>query len=162
MKKKVSMLLVCLTSAVFISGAPVDKLHFRLMGFSISPLESDPGNNTYQALTMYLPSSEGFSPNVGVQTQPFEGSVKAYAALSEKQFQQMNIKLLKEKEVGTNQLVVEYAGALQSHSLHWYARAVLKNGRAYLVTATSTERQWSSMGAKLENCVDSFELEKGN
>ncbi len=55
---------------------------------------------------------------------------------------------------------MEYTGDMSGRTLQWYARAELKDGKAYLATATATQEQWPSVSAKLRACADSLTLAK--
>lgn len=160
MGKYAAALLVLWCGAATVGQEQVpNRLHFKTYGFSIQPLESPPGKASYQALLMYLPPSGGFNPNVNVVVQQFDGTIDAYAAVSKKQFRDLNFKLIKEAKIGRTGVQFEYSGALQGHAMHWYARAVSEGGKVYLVTATALDRQWPAVGEKLKTCVDSFKIE---
>ena len=108
------------------------------------------------AFMTFLPASDGFGPNINVNIQPYPGSMKEYVALSKTQFQKMSWTVIDEKQIGDGEWKVEYKGPMQGSDLHFYARALTKGGKVYLVTATAKESQWDSVGATLRNHVDSF------
>ena len=110
---------------------------------------------------MLLPPSDAFAPNVNVQIQPFTGTMKEYADLSEQQFNAASLVVLGETHTRTS-VLWEYSGMFRGRKLHWYARAELGEGKVYLVTATATESQWSTVSAQLKACVDSFRREEGD
>lgn len=141
------------------AGATVEKLTFKQAGFSIAPLDEQQ-QGPAQALIMFLPASNGFSPNVNVQIQPYPGRIDEYANLSKTQFKQIGFKVLAESKSNHSEVIFEYSGTLQGNNLHWYARAVQKNGTIYLITATATEEQWPKVADKLKECVNSFETIK--
>ena len=137
------------------------RLHFKENGFSIVPLEGKTDTAIYQSLMMFLPPSEGFAPNVNVQVQPYEGSMKEYVNLSKHQFKTAKLTVLNET-ITEKSVVFEYSGLFQDRELHWYAKAELKEGKIYLVTATAIESQWKTVATKLKTCVNSFKLDEGD
>jgi hypothetical protein len=134
---------------------PAGKLMFKAAGFTIAPLDEKPAGFA-QVLAMCLPASDGFAPNVNVQLQPYAGDLAAYAELTRSQFKDAGFKVLSDRNVDKSTLVLEYSGTFQGKALHWYCRATLQGGTAYLATATATEDQWPRVGAKLKGCVDSL------
>jgi len=110
-----------------------------------------------QPLMMFLSASEGFASNVNVQVQQYPNSLKEYAKISVQQFNQLNFKVLQNKQTETS-LVLEYSGIMQGNNMHWYAIAHKKGNNVYLVTATSTESQWKIHSKTLIECVKSFKL----
>jgi hypothetical protein len=127
-------------------------------GFSMDALEAPVGQTPMSAVMTFLPSSDGLAPNINVQIQPYPDTMKSYAELSKGQFTQMNWKAISDKLVGDNEWVVEYAGPMQGKDLHFYARALAKGGKVYLVTGTATESQWATLGDTIRKHVDSFKL----
>ena len=128
-------------------------------GFEIEALDGQAGDETVAALMMLLPPTDGFAANINVNIQPYKGSAKDYAKLSTGQFEQMKWKVITEELKGENEWRAEYTGALKAgEQLHFYARALSKNGHVYLVTATAKESQWATAGAKLRKHVDSMKL----
>ncbi|GAT34471.1 hypothetical protein TSACC_22896 [Terrimicrobium sacchariphilum] len=153
-----------LVGAVFLGGqflasvnaATVDLPQY---GFSIDALDAAPsGVAATTALITFLPPSDGFAPNVNVNIQPYPGNIASYAAMSKGQFESMKWTLISEKQVSGNEWMVEYTGATQGANLHFYARAISKSGKVYLVTGTAKETQWSTVSAVLRKHVDSFQV----
>jgi hypothetical protein len=142
------------------AGEADTRLQFKTNGFSIAPLECVSDTTPYQPVMMFLPATEAFAPNVNVQIQPYDGTLKDFVALSQQQFKAGGFTVLKEKMTEAT-VAWEYSGMLQGRKLHWYARALQKKNKIYLVTATATESQWVTVSAKLKNCVDSFRIEDG-
>ena len=68
----------------------------------------------------------------------------------------MSFVIIEEKIVEPTEWRVEYKGAMKGSELHFYARAVSKDSKVYLVTATAKESQWATVGSTLRNHVDSF------
>jgi hypothetical protein len=150
----------CGVATVLLLNSPLlaGTADFPQYGFQIDTLDSTVGSSPAQAVMMFLPVSDGFAPNVNVQIQPFSGSLKDYAALSKKQFDEMKFKLVSEQQKSDSEWVVEYSGAMQSLQLHWYARALLSNQKVYLVTATARDSQWAKIADQLKKNVESFKL----
>ena len=134
------------------------RLHFETLGFSIQPLEEAPQGRPYQALLMFLPASEGFSPSINVQIQPFAGTIAEYDQLSKRQFEAVGWTVASEKSTPES-MTWDFSGEQQGRDLHFYAKAVASGGSVYLVTATALASQWDRVGAQLKDCVDSFELD---
>jgi hypothetical protein len=118
------------------------RLHFKRSGFSINSLEAKPSEKGQQALIMLLPVSDGFAPNVNVMIQPHAGTAADYLELSKKQADALNLDVISLKQSGDNEVIVESTGELDNRKLHFYAKAILHNGNAFLATATATETQW--------------------
>jgi len=49
-----------------------------------------------------------------------------------------------------------HTGSMGDGDLHFYARAISKNGKIYLATATAKETQWSKLSDTLRQHVDSL------
>ena len=137
-----------------LSSLTAATIDFPEYGFLIDAIDTKPGTTT--PLVMYMPASEGFAPNINVTIQPYPASIKDYISLSKRQFQQMSWNIVKEEQSGDAEWTVEYKGAMQGNDFHFYARAVARDGRVYLTTATAKESQWSSIGDTLRKHVDSF------
>jgi len=161
MSRILTALLVCSCglAAVAVRQSP-GRLRFKSCGFSIEALEGQPGDGTYAALMMFLPPTKGFAVNVNVVIQPYSGTIDQYAALSRKQFVAAKFKVIRDAKVGKDGLLFEYSGRLQGRQLRWYARAILRGDKVYLVTATATKDQWPGVSGKLKACEDSFRIDK--
>jgi hypothetical protein len=158
MKVIAGLLLICLLITGGLAAASSNLLVFRENGFSIKPLEGDPGQQNYVALMMFLPASDAFSANVNVVMRPYQQTINDYVALTKKQFDKMGWRLLKAPRIDKTSAVFEYSGKMQGRGMHWYTKTVLRGNKVYLVTATATEEQWTSVSGKLKACVDSFQL----
>jgi len=152
--------LVCGVATAWLFNFPLlaGTADFPQYGFQIDTLDGTAGSSPTQVVMMFLPASDGFSPNVNVQIQPFSGTLKDYIALSKKQFDEMKIKLISEQQKNDNEWVTEYSGNMQGMSLHWYARAVLGNQKVYLITATANDSQWAKVSEQLKKNIESFKL----
>jgi hypothetical protein len=141
--------------------AQADTLALPQYGFQIDPLDTQASAVTTQALITFLPPSNGFAPNVNVQIQPYEKSMKEYIALSKKQFDQEGWKIISENMQGDSEWVVEYSGSYKGSALlHWYARVILNANtkKVYLATATAKEDDWNKVSPVLKKCADSFKI----
>jgi hypothetical protein len=128
-------------------------------GFAMDVLDAPlPSGAPTQAIMSFLPAQDGFSPNVNVVIQPYPGTIKDYITLSEGQFKQMNWSVISEKTISDNEWICEYSGTMQQVSLHWYARAIMKSGKVYLVTATAADSSWKAVADTLKKSVESFRL----
>jgi hypothetical protein len=133
-------------------------IELPLYGFQIDALDAKPEAAPTTALQLCLPATEGFAPNINVQVQPYTGTIKDYVTLSKQQFEGMKWKVVSEKQVGDNEWSVEYTGSLGDKDLHFYARAISKDGKVYLATATAKQSQWATVGDTLLQHVQSFQL----
>jgi hypothetical protein len=137
-------------------------IELPLYGFQIDAFDAAPDASApTTVLQTLLPATEGFAPNIIVQIQPYTGTIKDYATLSRKQFEQMKWNVISDQQSGDNEWNVEYTGSLQGADLHFYARAVSTNGKVYLVTGTAKESQWKTVSDTLRKHVDSFKLTPG-
>jgi hypothetical protein len=132
-------------------------IELPLYGFQIDALDAKPDAATTTALELCLPATEGFAP-INVQVQPYTGVIKDYAALSKQQFEGMKWKVVSEKQISDNEWSVEYTGALGNNDLHFYARAISKNGKVYLATAVAKETQWATVSDTLLQHIQSFKV----
>ena len=151
-----SLAVYCSSTMAMLTAAPVDLPQY---GFKLDLLDSAPGSGNGTALMTFLPSSEGFAPNINVVIQTYAGSIQDYITLSKGQFDQLKANVLNEKLNGDSEWQVEYKATMQNNDLHFYARAISKNGKIYLVTGTTKESQWNTFGATIRQHVDSFSLE---
>lgn len=130
---------------------------FDRAGFSIKALEAPPHVSGSQPLTMLLPYDQGFSANVNVQIQPFEGNLTEYKALSQRQFKQLGFTVIQDA-LTDNSLLMEYSGEVKGKRLHWYAKAIKRGKFVYLATATSLAINWSQNKFELSESINSFSL----
>lgn len=148
---------------IAISGFAQDKtprLDFPLNGFSILPLEGSADSVAYQVLSLYLPASEGFSPNVSVQVQPHDGTMEEYLEISKDQFKALQWTLLADSTLSPTVITFEYTGSVRGVVLHFYAKAESREGKVYLTTGAATEGQWPKLSPRIKKCVNSFRFEK--
>src|SRR5260221_1902583 len=160
MKNTVSVISIALlfSCSTFLKAkaAPID---LPLYGFQIDALDAAPDASApATSLQMFLTPAEGFALNINVQIQPYNGTIKEYATLSKGQFDELKWKVISEKEIGDNEWNLEYTGTMQAGDLHFYARAISKNGKVYLATATAKESQWPTLGETLRQHIDSFKI----
>ena len=69
-------------------------LNFDQLGFKIQALEGISDSNTSQPLTLMLPPSNGFSPNVTVIMQPYRGTMEEYKAVTDRQLNQAKLNII--------------------------------------------------------------------
>jgi PsbP len=133
-------------------------IELPLYGFQIDALDAKPDAASTTALELCLPATEGFAPNINVQVQPYTGAIKDYATLSKQQFEGMKWKVVSEKQISDDEWSVEYTGSLGDKDLHFYARAISKNGKVYLATAVAKETQWATVSDTLLQHIQSFKV----
>ena len=158
------MRILAATLAVVATALLVSPLHahadgkstlaFGEHGFAIEPPVGHDRAQMQQVVTMSMPASDGFAPNVNVQVQPFTGTMAEYLEVSKQQFKAGGITLLAEKH-DAEHATIEYKGKMQGAPLHWYARAFLAKNGLVLATATALESQWAAVNAALRKSVDS-------
>jgi len=130
---------------------------FQGFGFSIQPpvLREIPDN---QAIVLfYFPASEEFAPNVGVIRQTYPESAAKYKELTDSQLKDRNAEVIASKIAGGTYLV-EYAMAVNGKKMHFYSKAVFKDGKVLLATAAATPAQWKKLGNEMKKVVDSLSL----
>ena len=132
-------------------------IELPLYGFKIDALDGPVASIQNQAvLVLFLPETEGFVPSVNVMIRSYEQGIEPYIALSKAELADKKLSIISETQIPDG-WIVEYAGRLLDQSLHFYAKALSKPGKIYLVTATAKESQWGSVGDALRQSVDSFE-----
>lgn len=135
--------------------------NFDEAGFSIDVLDEAPSDAPAQRLTMLLPPSDGFAPNVNVQTQPFTGTIEEYAAKSRGEIKGLGLELVEESIEGEDTWLCEYAGSLTDTPMHWFAKATVTGEFVYLATGTALESHWGDASAQLQECVSSLNVDQG-
>jgi hypothetical protein len=159
-KKLFALLSIVVLPLSLRAGESTNQLHFPAAGFSIAALDAPPGVSPQQPIMMFLSPQEGFAPNVGVQIQPYAGTIDDYADLSVDQFKRAGMKLLERKKLGKSEVVLEYSGMMDGRYLRYYARAAKSGASVYLVTAAALKSEWAKTEARLKACVDSFHLDR--
>jgi len=162
MKKIILVIVIAAFVLPALAEEGANRLHFKVAGFSIQPLEAAPTEIGSQVLVMSLPPSEGFAPYVNIQIQPYSGSMDEYIKLSQEHFKTAGWTVISQGRPGKSSVLFEFKGFVQAQPMHWYARAERMAGRIYLATATATENQWSEEGEVLKRCVASFKCENGD
>ncbi|MGZ3438673.1 MAG: hypothetical protein ACXVDD_04130 [Polyangia bacterium] len=130
-------------------------LSFSEHGFSIDPPVGHDATQTQQVVMLALPTSDGFSPNVNVQVQPFSGTMDEYVKVSLDQFKANGVKIVAEKH-DAKSAMLEFTGPYGGRPLHWYSRAFLGKNGVVLATATAGEPQWPRLAAALRQSIDSL------
>ena len=157
-KQHIALIGAALYSAAITAHVTAAPLELPQYGFAIEALDAQPSAATATtALLTFLPTEDGFAPNINVTIQPYAGTITSYIAMSKDQFKQMNLTIISEKQSGDNEWIVEYSGPMQGNDLHYYARAVSTGGKVYLVTSTAKESQWKAVSDVLRKHVDSFQ-----
>ena len=152
---KAMVLMVCLALVGHTTLAA--EAHFEQAGFSIKLLDTSSASQNFQPLQMFLPAVNGFAANVNVQLQFYSDSLQAYQALSESQFKQFGMTLVR-SELKQNVLWFEYRGAMYGNDLYFYSKALKRGDSVYLATATDLQSQWPQSGEQLRAVVDSMTL----
>lgn len=157
MKTFVVSAVLCVFCFAGVVRAADKAAEFPESGFSIEPMDAPAGAGIYMPVMFNLPVTDGFAPNVNVQSQPYAQSLEAYRELSEKQFKTFKFTVVDSAEKD-GALYFEYTGKMGGKSLHWYAKAIKKGDKVILATATALESQWDKNSKKLKACVDSLKL----
>jgi hypothetical protein len=161
--RQLQLLILIAMLPAAVCAADEGVLRFDSEGFTIDSTgfqvkSKEPQTNAYGTLAtfLYLPPTQGFAPNVNVLIQDVPATVQQYADLSKEQFKSANLTVLNDHLVGDTEWACEYSGNLQGKDLHFYARALKKGDKIYLITGTATPEQWDSASPKLKGAVDSF------
>lgn len=146
--------------AATLAAGPRPRVVSAANGYSIDLLEEPAGDlGPYHTLTMLLAPTQGRSPNVNVRLVPFPGDIVEFVARQRLEIREMGWTLVEEARPRPHAAVFEFRGPFQEVPHHWYCRIELEGGRGYVVTGTTTEDQWATMGPRIKACVDSFRLE---
>lgn len=134
-----------------------DKIDYKAYGFSIDQL---PSNTDFsgQALMMFSTAADGFAPNVNVMVQKYPGTIQDYIKLSKTQMTDAKMKMVSEPTIDKSAATLEYEGVMQGKSLHFFAKAISKNGKIYLATATLPSDQWAKNSKSFKDNVNSLEV----
>lgn len=152
MRKILLLSVLLLANSVF-----ANELVFEQSGFSIEALDAAPVAEGMQPIQMFLPQVDGFAGNVNVQIQPYSESLAAYKALSDAQFTEFGLEVIR-SDMKSKELVFEYRGVMREHALRFYAKAIKKGDYIYLATATDLQSQWPKTGQQLIDTVNSLQL----
>ena len=152
---KAMALMVCLALVGHTTLAA--EAHFDQAGFSIKLLDTSSASQNFQPLQMFLPAVNGFAANVNVQLQFYSDSLQAYQALSESQFKQFGMTLVR-SELKQDILWFEYRGVMYGNDLYFYSKALKRGDLVYLATATDLQSEWPQSGEQLRAVVDSMTL----
>ena len=137
-------------------NAMSSELNFDELGFTMENL-SDSSTSPHQVVMLTLPPENGFTSNVAVIIQTYDGTLEQYKALTMEQFKSNDITLVNTHLTKTY-LIIEYTGFTQGKSLHWYAKAMKKNGSIYLATGSSLGALWAKDKDKLIKSVNSLKF----
>ena len=149
-----TLLAICAFSAL--TAAEGDLPHYGSQLKDLDALiEKAPGK------TLFIKADETgrVSANINIQIQPFTGTMKEYMDVSRAQFEQMfekGWKIVSEKQDGEKEWSCELTGTAKGREYHFYARAVRGESKVYLITATSLQAEWESVGEKMRRHVDAF------
>ncbi len=154
--------LIFVTILLVVNLAHADEnsvLHFDQLGFQIQAIEEKNDSITSLPLTLRLPTTNGFSPNITVILQPYKGTLKNYKAVTDQQLNQAQLKIIK-SEVKDDTYTFEYSGFITGANLHVYSKAQIKDNIVYLTTGTDLMIQWDLNKERLLRAVNSFKFKK--
>ncbi|MBV1873723.1 MAG: hypothetical protein KUG80_03025 [Gammaproteobacteria bacterium] len=154
MIKKIVFLVLSMCSLNAISS----ELRFDELGFKMQSL-SNSSMNSHQVVMLTLPPENDFSSNVTVMIQEYDGTLAEYKALTLEQFKKYGISLVN-VHLAKKYVVFEYVGITQGKELHWYAKAIKKEGVILLATGSSLDELWAKDKGKLIKSVNSMKLIK--
>lgn len=155
--KKIAGILILILFTISLNAEEKGNIVYHNEGFQINTLEASPAANGHQILMMFLPVDEGYTPNVNVMTQNYDGTLADYKKLTESQFKQMNLRTIINK-IEDDTYTIEYAGILQNQDLHFYAIAYKKDHLVYLATGTTARAKWKKYKDQIISVVESFHL----
>ncbi len=124
------------------------------------PVSAEAVKGSYLVATFLLPVKDGFSGNVSVIRQSFDGDLADYDKLSMDQFKAAGMNVSGRK-VAAGEIVYEYRGEVRGRPMRYYARAMKAGaGEYYLLTGTCLESAWKEQGAKIVQSVNSFKVKQ--
>lgn len=118
---------------------------------------SFPDHATGQVFSYFLPAYSGFAANVNLMVQHFDGDLQAYDELTRNQFEQYGVEVL-EARMTHDEMLYHYQGRMSGFYLRFFARAIKRGNRVFLITATALPGRWDSDGKVLEESVLNFKL----
>jgi hypothetical protein len=149
---------IFILSIIILSVSFGEESQFSTQNFTIKA-PSGIGNGQGVVTMIFLPAKNGFAGNVNVMIQEYAGTILEYNDLSQSQFKQMGLSII-EVKLNTDSVIYEYEGKSGQHELHWYSRAIKRDNRMYLITATSLLADWPGQKEALIQSVDSFKFNK--
>jgi hypothetical protein len=132
-------------------------LKFEELGFQIQAIEGKSEAVISLPLMMCLPPADGFAPNVVVLVQPTHGSMEEFKALTEKEIEKENFKLIR-SSITAGIYEFEYTRADARNHGHSYSRAIKRDGFVYVATGNALEIQWEQYKERLVRAVESFKF----
>lgn len=133
-------------------------LHFEQHGFTINALEGKSDAAVQSVLYMFLPPTpDTFQPNITIVVEEFPGTIHEYMELAMQQLQAADFNLIDTTiDTEAGYATFEYTGSTQGLNLHWFGKVGVREGQAYVVTATASAMYWRTVAEKLKNAVNSF------
>jgi hypothetical protein len=155
------MKLLALFTALVVAGpfahAQDAKADFPKSGFSISPLDVEPGNSPARMVASFLlPPENGFQSNVNVMLMAGHRSIASFVDVTKKEFAGLSVTIVSDEKPDDHSWIVEYIMKQRDTKMHFYARAVYQDGHVYLATGTARDADWAKAAVKLKACVDSL------
>ena len=148
--------LFVLLSWVFANGLSNDHYVSSVHAITITPpVAVDAAQIPHQVAAFFLPTKDGFAPNLNILRQQWTGSLPEYIALSRQQFEQLGVDVL-QQSVHDTEAYWEYTMQSGNNLLHCYAKAMLHKGGIYLATATDLDANWPSTKDTFIQSVNSF------
>jgi len=83
--------------------------------------------------------------------------LKEYNDLTQQQFESIGINVISTK-ILDSEIKYEYSGNASGNDLHWFSRAIKKDDKIYLITATALNSRWELEKTILTKSVMSFSL----
>lgn len=156
MPRKIAFLLMALPVLISAQSGG-GKADFPGLGFSIGTFNQTAAPETQTVVSLYLPATESFAPNINVMIQTYSGSPAGYKDLTDSQLKNASYTSLVSK-VENGVYILEYLGDYSGKKLHFYSIAKFRNGKVYLATATATIAQWKEYKAELVRVVNTLSL----
>ncbi len=153
------LLVILFLLPVFIFSQESGLASFPGLGFSINTFNIKEIPNNQPIISLYLPVTEKFAPNVSVLIQEFNGTQNQYKESSESQLKNENITTITSK-IENDSYILEYISAYDDKKLHFYTIAKFKDGKVFLATAAATIKQWVKYKNELMSVINSLNLIK--
>lgn len=156
MNPKATLAIIMLACALALSLIGADSQYF---GIHLKELDAVIAKAADKKFFIFFEEFDGFKANLNVQIQQFQGTLKDYDDISQKQMDAIfknKWNTLSKKQIGESELFYELIGSSNGIDMHFYCRVVKDGSKLYLITATSKQGHWETIGDRLRRHVNAF------
>ncbi len=141
-------------------------LTFPTYGFRINSFETPTNSPILGAVQMSFPpmplpsgNNQYFPPSVNVMIVSSDKGMDDYVTSERLGLTTRGFSIVKNGDDTSvkNEWRIEYIGVVSNIAMHWYAHAVLSNGRVYIATGGVPDEMWPQYGDKIKACVNSLQ-----